>query len=82
MTLLRNNNIFLDSICLFKLPILNTISEASQILRIHLFSGGANKTCGVSFLSSVLKGVESLETSHILLIAIINFDPIRRCMFV
>lgn len=62
MTILRNNNIFLDSICLFKLPILNTISEASQILRIHLFSGGANKTCGVSFLSSVLKGVESLET--------------------
>ena len=43
MTSLRNSKSFLDSICLFKLGLFNAISEASRILRIHLFSGDANK---------------------------------------
>ena len=43
MTLLQNNKSFLDSICSFKLGLLNAISEASRIIRIRLFSGTANK---------------------------------------
>ena len=67
MRLLQNINIFLDSNFSFKLGLLNTILEALQILRIHLFSGGANKSfhkkLWLKFSFKCFKGVESLATS-------------------
>ena len=65
MTLLQNNKSFLDSICSFKLGLLNAISEASRIIRIRLFSGTANKifqeNLWLKFSLKCFAGSESLE---------------------
>ena len=65
MTLLRNKKSFLDSIYSFKLGLFNTISEASRILRIRLFSGAANKilqeNLWLKFSFKCFAGLESLE---------------------
>ena len=65
MTLLRNNKSFLDSISSFNVGLFNTISEASRILRICLFSAAANKifqeNLWLKFSLKCFAGLESLE---------------------
>ena len=62
---LRNNKSFLNSICSLKLGLFNAISEASRILRIHLFYGAANKifqeNLWLKFSFKCFAGSESLE---------------------
>ena len=65
MTPLGNNKSLLDSICSFKLGLFNTISEASRILQIHLFSGAGNKLLQedlqLKFSFKCFADLESLE---------------------
>ena len=86
MTPLRNNKSFLDSICFFKLGLLNVISEASRILWIRLFSGAVNKifpeNLWKSFISSVLHVQNLWKYPHVLSIAVLLYVSFRQCISV
>ena len=83
MTLLGNNKGFLDSICSFKLGLLTQFQKLQASYEFVCFlvlqTKSSRKTCGISFLSSVLQVQNLQRYFHVLPIAVLHYILFCRC---